>query len=117
MWNGKESLASFLAVEKLVVFLLNAKNNVNAIVPASSGTMNASLVHPREVFFAAIGGLACGVIVAHNHPSGDPEPSIEDVNVTKQLVESGKVIGIPVHDHLIFGGHGRYVSMAERGLL
>ena len=80
------------------------------------GLLNASLVHPREVFAPAITGAAASIIVAHNHPSGDPEPSAEDLAVTAQLMEAGCLLGIPVRDHVILGDSG-YVSLAERGTL
>lgn len=79
------------------------------------GLLNSSLVHPREVFAPAIAGAAASLILAHNHPSGDPEPSPEDVRVTAQLAESGRILGIPVRDHVILGADG-YVSLMERGL-
>ena len=103
-------------VEKFVVFLLNAQNGITAIDEISSGTLSSSLVHPREVFRAAISGLAAAIIVGHNHPSGNPEPSAEDVEITRQLVESGKILGIPVRDHVIFAADG-ITSLAERGVI
>ena len=105
-----------LVQERFVVFILNSKNAVQAIEIVSEGTLNASLVHPREVFRAAILGIGASIIVAHNHPSGNLEPSREDIEITRQLVESGKIIGIPIHDHLIFTENG-CTSFAERGLL
>ena len=80
------------------------------------GILNSSLVHPREVFCAAIVASAAAVILSHNHPSGDPEPSSDDRLVTEQLVTAGRLLDIPVHDHVILG-RGRYVSFAEAGLL
>ncbi|MGI8498570.1 MAG: JAB domain-containing protein [Gemmatimonadaceae bacterium] len=80
------------------------------------GILNSSLVHPREVFCAAIVAGAAAVILAHNHPSGDPTPSADDRAVTDQLVAAGRLLDIPVHDHVIVG-RGRYVSFAEAGLL
>ena len=105
-----------LTAERFVVFILNGKNAVQAIEIISEGTLNASLVHPRETFRAAILGIGAAIIVAHNHPSGNPDPSREDIEITKQLTEAGKIIGIPVHDHLIITGSG-YTSFAERGLI
>ncbi len=105
-----------LVQERFVVFILNSKNAVQAIEIISEGTLNASLVHPREVFRAAILGIGASIIVAHNHPSGNSEPSKEDIEVTRQLTESGKIIGIPVNDHLIFTENG-FTSFAERGLM
>jgi DNA repair protein RadC len=102
--------------EVFIVLLLDSKNGVKHEITLSTGTLNASLVHPREVFKAAIDHLAASVIVVHNHPSGNREPSREDVEITKQLVEAGKIVDIPLHDHIIVGGDG-YTSFAERGLL
>ena len=105
-----------LAQELMIVFCLNARNTVTTIDPITTGTLNASLVHPREVFRAAVHGLAAAIIVAHNHPSGNTEPSQEDIDITRQIVESGKILGIPVHDHVIFA-RNTFTSLAERGLL
>lgn len=80
------------------------------------GILNSSLVHPREVFCAAIVAGAAAVILSHNHPSGDPTPSVDDRAVTDQLVAAGRLLDIPIHDHVIIG-RGRYVSFAESGLL
>ncbi|MEK9137927.1 MAG: DNA repair protein RadC [Bacteroidota bacterium] len=105
-----------LTVEKFYVLALDAKNAVREEEELTKGTLNASLVHPREVFKVAIDHRAAAVIVVHNHPSGNLEPSREDIEITHQLVEAGKVIGIPLHDHLIIAGNG-YTSFAERGLI
>jgi DNA repair protein RadC len=80
----------------------------------SIGSLNANIVHPREVFRAALIESAAHIIVAHNHPSGDPAPSGEDVEITKKLVDSGKMLGIDVIDHVIIGD-GRHFSMKEAG--
>ena len=80
------------------------------------GILNSSLVHPREVFLAAITASAAAMVLVHNHPSGDPTPSSDDRAVTDQLVSAGRLLDIPVHDHVIIG-RGRYVSFAEAGLL
>jgi proteasome lid subunit RPN8/RPN11 len=106
-----------LPIEHFGVMLLNSANRVILYSKVSEGILNSSLVHPREVFQRAILGNACGVILVHNHPSGNPEPSGEDLRVTRQLVEGGKVLGIPVHDHLILTPDGKFTSFAERGLL
>ncbi|HTX99684.1 MAG TPA: DNA repair protein RadC [Bacteroidota bacterium] len=102
--------------ESFVVLVLDAQNALRTLAEVSSGTLNASLVHPREVFRVAIENGAAAVLVAHNHPSGNPEPSTEDLEITRQLSESGKILGIPLHDHLIIAGN-RFVSFAERGLI
>jgi DNA repair protein RadC len=80
------------------------------------GLLDSSLVHPREVFRAAIAEAAAGIVVLHNHPSGNPTPSADDRAVTRQLVEAGRLLDIPVYDHVIVGGD-RYFSFAEAGLL
>lgn len=82
----------------------------------SVGSINTSIVHPREVFTEAIKRNATSIIICHNHPSGDPTPSNEDVNITHRLRECGKLIGIQVLDHIIIG-NGSYVSMKEKGIL
>jgi len=108
-------LMSDLDHEEFCVVLLNAKNHVLEIATISQGTLTASLVHPREIFRPAIRRSAHAVILAHNHPSGDPTPSREDREVTQRLIESGKLLGIEVLDHLVIG-RGRYTSFRERGL-
>lgn len=102
--------------ESFVVLVLDAQNALRHVAEVSSGTLNASLVHPREVYRAAIENGAAAILVAHNHPSGNPEPSTEDIEITRQLIESGKILGIPLHDHLIIAGN-RFTSFAERGLI
>jgi DNA repair protein RadC len=102
--------------ESFWVLLLDSKNGLTHEEELTTGTLNASLVHPREVFKVAIDRRAASVIVVHNHPSGNSEPSAEDLSVTRQLAESGKLIGIPLHDHVIVAGD-RYTSFAERGML
>jgi len=104
------------ATEVFYLIALDAKNGLKAELELSRGTLNASLVHPREVFKAAIDNVAASIIVVHNHPSGNPEPSREDIEITRQLVEAGRVIGIPLHDHVIVAGNG-FVSLAEKGLI
>lgn len=101
--------------EQFQVVLLNAKNNVIDVECVSEGTLTASLVHPREIFKPAIRQSAHALILAHNHPSGDPTPSREDREVTQRLIQAGRLIGIDVLDHLIIGD-GRYTSFRERGL-
>jgi DNA repair protein RadC len=105
-----------LTYEVFAVLVLDTQNTVIASVELSRGTLNASLVHPREVFKAAVDHLGAGVIVVHNHPSGNPEPSGEDIAITRQLAEAGKIMGIPLHDHLVVAGNS-YVSLAQRGLI
>lgn len=105
-----------LAVEEFHVLALGAQSQVQADLLITRGLLNSALVHPREVFRAAIAEAAAGIIVVHNHPSGDPTPSAEDRVVTRQLVEAGQLLDVPVFDHVIVGGD-RYVSFAEAGLL
>jgi DNA repair protein RadC len=102
--------------ERFIVLWLNAANMVHGYEIVSEGILNASLVAPREVFRGAIVSTAAGIILTHNHPSGNPEPSQEDKHITKQIVESGRIIGINVHDHIIFA-FDSYTSFAEKGLL
>lgn len=101
--------------ETFYSLLLDSKNRLIREEAVSVGTLTASLVHPREVFRGAIRESAASLIVAHNHPSGDPSPSAEDLEVTARLRSAGEVIGIPILDHVILGA-GSYTSLAERGL-
>ncbi|KKM13042.1 DNA repair protein RadC [Clostridiales bacterium PH28_bin88] len=113
-------LADFLTGadrEHFVVMCLDNKNKVNAINVAAVGILNAAPVHPREVFKPAILSNAAAVVLGHNHPSGDPKPSREDVELSTRLVEAGRLLGIEVLDHLVIGDDGRFTSMKERGLL
>jgi len=105
-----------LAVEEFHVLALGSQSQVLGDLLITRGILNSSLVHPREVFRAAIAEAAAGIIVVHNHPSGDPTPSADDRAVTRQLVEAGRLLDVPVYDHVIVGGD-RYVSFAEAGLL
>ena len=102
--------------EIFLVVLLNARHEVLGVETVSVGSLNASIVHPREVFKPAIMQSAASVVLAHNHPSGDPEPSEEDLTITKRLVEAGELLGIGVLDHVIVAGRG-IVSFRSRQLL
>lgn len=102
--------------EKFVVMLLDSKNQLIKMHQVSEGSLNASVVHPREVFAPAVLHRAACVLVAHNHPSGDPAPSREDRRLTSALKETGIVMGIPLLDHIIIGD-GRYFSFRENGYL
>ncbi|PAQ16349.1 hypothetical protein CD798_01770 [Bacillaceae bacterium SAOS 7] len=104
----------FLSQEHFVCLYLNTKNQVLHKQTLFIGSLNASIVHPREVFKEAFRRSAASVICIHNHPSGDPAPSREDVEVTKRLVECGKLLGVEVLDHLIIGDK-KYVSLKEKG--
>lgn len=106
---------SMLDQEHLRVMLLTVKNQLIAVHEVYKGSVNASLVRVCEVFREAIRWNSPTIIVAHNHPSGDPEPSLEDVRVTEQIVAAGKLLGIEVLDHLVFGQQ-RWVSLREQGL-
>jgi len=105
-----------LLQEEFHLLCLNSRNGVIRHLTLTRGTLDASLVHPREVFRAALESSAAALIVVHNHPSGNPEPSEEDVAITRQLVQAGKIIGIPVRDHLIVAGNA-HTSLAERGYI
>lgn len=102
--------------EKFLVLLLDSKNQLLKCQQVSEGTLNASVVHPREVFAPAMLHRAACVLAAHNHPSGDPAPSIEDRKLTQALKATGTVMGIPLLDHIIIGD-GRYFSFRENGYL
>lgn len=102
--------------ERFVVFWLNSANKVLGFEIITEGLLNSSLTHPREVFRGAIVATAASIIIAHNHPSDNLEPSRDDITITKQIIEAGKIIGIPVHDHIIFSNTG-YTSFMERGLI
>ena len=105
-----------LKKEIFKIVLLNTANVIISDFTVSEGGLAASIVEPRAVFQRAVLDNAAAVICIHNHPSGNPEPSREDIRITRQLVEAGSLMGIPIHDHLIVAGNG-YTSMAERGLL
>ena len=105
-----------LPVEEFHVIVLDAQRRVERDLTITRGILNSSLVHPREVFRGAIQERAAAVVLVHNHPSGDPTPSADDRLVTEQLVAAGRLLDIPVHDHVIIG-RGRYTSFAQAGLL
>lgn len=115
LYNEVERLR-YKKQEHFVAILLDAKNRVMRTVEIHVGTLTASLVGPREVFRQAIREGASSLIVAHNHPSGDPTPSPEDIEVTRRLVDVGKILDIPVLDHLIVGDPAT-ISLRRRGLL
>ena len=106
----------YAAKEQFVVILLNNKNKVIGTEVVSEGSLSSSIVHPREVYAPAILHHAAAIMVAHNHPSGDPKPSTEDAEVTRMLARSGKVLGIPMIDHVIIGD-GNYYSFLENEAL
>lgn len=103
--------------EQVIVCCLDNKNapiNLNVV---SMGTLNTSLIHPREVFKTAIMSNAASIVLFHNHPSGDPEPSQEDISITKRIADAGTLMGIELLDHIIIGLEGRYLSLKEQGHL
>ena len=107
---------SELAYERFIALALSTKNHVIAVLPVSNGSLNASIVHPRELFQRAILSNCASLILAHNHPSGDPNPSPEDIQLTRKLIDAGVLLDIPVLDHIVLG-YGRYCSFKERGLI
>ncbi len=104
------------AQEVFGILILNTKNKIVAAHEVSRGELNSSLVHPREVFKPAVLHNAAAIICFHNHPSGDPEPSREDMKITERLKNAGEILGISVCDHIIVGDD-RYVSLKERGAM
>lgn len=104
------------SVERFGILTLTTKNAVAGLHVLSMGSLNASIVHPREVFKAALLNNADSIICFHNHPSGDPTPSDEDVKLTKRLMDAGDLIGIEVMDHIVHG-YERYISLKEQGFI
>jgi DNA repair protein RadC len=125
-WQSSENVSSPDGVYRLMaprlrgleketfhVLLLDGKHRLRSVQRVSEGTLTTSLVHPREVFRPAIQGAAAAVVVVHNHPSGDPEPSREDLEVTRRLARAGRLVGIPLLDHVVIG-QGAHVSIRDR---
>lgn len=106
----------YLQKEHFVCLFLNTKNHIIGQETLSMGSLNASIVHPREVFRAAIKRSSASIICLHNHPSGDPTPSPEDIQLTKRLIDAGELIGIEVLDHIVIGDQ-KFVSLKEQGLM
>ncbi len=106
----------YLQKEHFRIVLLDTKNQIITDEEISIGTLNASIVHPRDVFKVAIKRNANSIILIHNHPSGDPTPSNEDINITNRLIDAGNLIGIKVLDHIIIGDN-RYISFKEKKLI
>jgi len=114
------TLAAYLAEEDrehFVVLLLNSKNRLIGINTVSIGSLTSSLAHPREVFKPAILANAAAIIVAHNHPGGEPTPSQEDVEITKRLYAAAELLGIRLLDHIVLGDNGRWYSFQDDGVL
>jgi DNA repair protein RadC len=99
--------------EVFVMATIDVRNKVTGLFEVSTGTLNSSLVTPREVFKRAILQNAAGIVLGHNHPSGNIDASNDDINITKKLVKSGKILGVNVVDHIIVGNEGNYSSMKE----
>ncbi|WP_203229725.1 RadC family protein [Filibacter tadaridae] len=121
--RSPEDAASFLMTdmssltqEHFVVLFLNVKNEVLHKQTIFIGSLNSSIVHPRDIFREAVKRSAASIIVAHNHPSGNPSPSPEDIEVTKRLIEAGSIMGIELIDHVIIGDH-RFISLKEKGYM
>ena len=108
--------ASEYPEENLWLITLNTKNNITGIFTVSTGSLNASIVHPREVFKRAMLQNAASIIICHNHPSGDATPSTEDINITKRLHEAGEILGIKLLDHIVAGDNS-YTSLKEKGFI
>ena len=102
--------------EVLRLLMLNSKNVIIGQKDVFKGTLNSSIVHPREIFLEAIKKSSASIIICHNHPSGDPTPSKEDINITLRLKECGKVLGIDFLDHIIIGNN-KFVSLKEKGII
>jgi DNA repair protein RadC len=102
--------------EQFLCCHLDVKNRLISREVVSVGHLTSALVHPREVFKGALLANAAAIVLVHNHPSGDPQPSVEDVDITRRLVQAGRLLGIPVLDHVVLGRQG-HVSLAERGLM
>jgi len=114
VWQLLAPDLNYLQKEHFVCLFLNTKNHVIDKETISIGSLNAAIVHPREVFRAAIKRAAASIVCAHNHPTGDPTPSEEDIRLTARLAEAGTLIGIEVLDHIVLG-HERYYSLKEHG--
>lgn len=106
----------FLKQEVLKLIMLDTKNNIIGIKDVFKGSLNTSIVHPREIFKEALKKSSSSIIICHNHPSGDPTPSKEDINITIRLKECGKIMGIDLLDHLIIGNN-KYISLKEKGII
>jgi DNA repair protein RadC len=118
--EGAPLLAQYIGEtdrEVFVVALLTIRRRILGLHTVSVGCLTSSLVHPREVFKPAILSGSAALILGHNHPSGDPEPSAEDIALTRRLSTAGQVLGIEILDHIIVGEAGRFVSLRERGVM
>ncbi len=116
VWRWYAPRMEGLTVEEFRVAVLDSQHVLARDILVSRGILNSSLVHPREVFREAIAERAASIVLVHNHPSGDPTPSVDDRAITSQLVAAGRLLDIPIQDHVVIG-QGRFVSFAEEGLL
>jgi DNA repair protein RadC len=116
VWRWYAPRMEGLTVEEFRIAILDAQHVLARDVLISRGILNSSLVHPREVFREAIAERAASIVLVHNHPSGDPTPSVDDRAITTQLVAAGRLLDIPIQDHVVIG-HGRFISFAESGML
>lgn len=107
---------SSLNQEVLKLVVLNTKNEITRVKDVFKGSLNSAIVHPREIFNEALKSSAASIIICHNHPSGDPTPSKEDIMITKRLSSCGELLGINLTDHIIIGNN-RYVSLREKGII
>ena len=107
---SKETKEHFIAIH------LDTKNKIICVDTISVGSLTSSIVHPREVFKSVLLSSAASIAIVHNHPSGTPEPSSDDINITKRLKEAGDFLGIPIIDHIIIG-NGSYISLLEKGFV
>lgn len=106
------------AEESFYIFTLDTKNKINGIFEVSRGSLNSTIVHPREVFKRALLQNASSIMLVHNHPSGDPTPSKEDIDITNRLIEAGDLLGIKVLDHIIIGDNeSSYISFKQKILM
>ena len=105
------------AEESFYIFTLDTKNKINGIFEVSRGSLNSTIVHPREVFKRALLQNASSIMLVHNHPSGDPIPSKEDIDLTNRLIEAGNLLGIKVLDHIVVGDENNYISFKEKFLM
>jgi DNA repair protein RadC len=116
VWRFYAPRLEGLTVEEFHVAVLDSQHRLERDILISRGILNSSLVHPREVFREAIAERAASLVLVHNHPSGDPTPSADDRAVTSQLVSAGRLLDIPIQDHIVIG-RGRFLSFAEAGML
>ena len=107
---------SSLNQEVLRLIVLNTKNSIIKIKDVFKGTLDSSIVHPRELYAEAVKSGGASIIICHNHPSGDPSPSKEDINITLRIKECGKILGINLLDHIIIGNE-KYISLKEKGIM